>query len=868
NLTNGGKATLESDIYIGFTAIGNGTVTVDGSGSALESTGFGYLYVGDRGTGSLVLTDGGKATSVRDIDIGCETGSHGTVLVGTGSSLTSTTGNVYVGGGSYAAGGTGLLAGTGTVSANAGAGNVVVYNTGTLSAGDAAEQIGTLNIAGNLDMRSGSTMLVDFNSATSGIAPFSTAGNIDKILVSGTATFGSTLNVSLSSVVGISTLPGRNIVETQGGITTAVPTGVFTLNGLSTIGSRVDLSGLTLVLADGNKNLQIGGAAFAENKFLTWSGDANNNWDITSINWTDDADGSPIKFLDGDAVTFDTDATPDAVINIEGTQKTVAQMVVGGDEDLTINGNILADNTLSTLDGTPGIDGGLTKNGSGMLMLNGDDRFKGDVTLNGGTLEVTGSITAPVLVMNNGTTFVNGTASPENVKFSQLDVHGSANWQGNLDMANNLMNFYVPATMGNGGVMLDVDGMANIAGATVNVGIDGASSPLHAGDHIVLIDANKLTGTTSNTIADGSGMHGVTLKYDFRIETMGDQLWATLLDSSINPQTKALSEGFLAGTTLLNHTGGRISGSGMNGAVAAAKRERICGYGIFGDISGNRSRYDTESNSGSNSGSSAGSNIDLSGMSVIAGVSKCLPSNSGFLTVGAFFDYGTGSYDTFNAFDNAESVRGNGKLNHFGGGVLGRMDFHNQFYAETGFRAGRLSNDYYSADLRDGAGRAASFDAASAYYGLHAGVGKWWSFTNKATLDIYAKYLWSGLQNNSVTLSTGDPVAFQSVNSHRLQLGGRYAFGTIRQSPFSGVWQQFSPYLGAAWEQEFDGTARATTRGNAIDAPSLRGGTGIGEAGIAWNPAARRGFHADLGVQGYIGKREGIVASLFVEQKF
>jgi hypothetical protein len=70
-----------------------------------------------------------------------------------------------------------------------------------------------------------------------------------------------------------------------------------------------------------------------------------------------------------------------------------------------------------------------------------------------------------------------------------------------------------------------------------------------------------------------------------------------------------------------------------------------------------------------------------------------------------------------------------------------------------------------------------------------------------------------------------------------------------------------SPYVGAAFEREFSGKARATTNGLAIATPSLRGNTGVGELGLTISPGARA-LTIDLGVQGYVGKREGVTGSL------
>jgi outer membrane autotransporter protein len=117
-------------------------------------------------------------------------------------------------------------------------------------------------------------------------------------------------------------------------------------------------------------------------------------------------------------------------------------------------------------------------------------------------------------------------------------------------------------------------------------------------------------------------------------------------------------------------------------------------------------------------------------------------------------------------------------------------------------------------------------------------------------MDLYGKYFWTHQQGDSITLSSGDPVKFDGVDSHRLRLGGR----------LSGTANWLNPYIGAALEHEFDGKAKASTHGFAIDAPSLSGTTGIGELGFEWKP--RRNLSFDLGVQGYVGKREGCTASL------
>jgi len=64
------------------------------------------------------------------------------------------------------------------------------------------------------------------------------------------------------------------------------------------------------------------------------------------------------------------------------------------------------------------------------------------------------------------------------------------------------------------------------------------------------------------------------------------------------------------------------------------------------------------------------------------------------------------------------------------------------------------------------------------------------------------------------------------------------------------------------------GDARATTNGLAFGVPTLRGNMGVGELGVSWKPAVRRGFFADLGIHGYTGVREGLVANQSVGRNF
>lgn len=442
-----------------------------------------------------------------------------------------------------------------------------------------------------------------------------------------------------------------------------------------------------------------------------------------------------------------------------------------------------------------------------------------------------------------------------NVKTAGLTVASLSNFQ--------YVNFYLPSSLSAGDTVLTVTGTADLTGSSgrssiVNVGIDGSSSPLQVGDTITLIDAGTLvTNSGLNSTARGTGMQGVTLVYNFDLATENNKLLATVsaeTEPTVNEQTKALSEGFVSGLGMILQGADVTAGQGMDSAVSAAKAGGAGSGGApagFGALSGGSVRYNT------------GSHVDLDSVSLMAGLAWGGNMSLGRLTFGPFFEYGNGSYNTYNSFSNAESVEGDGNTRYLGGGILGRMDLVDtgpgHIYVEASVRAGELHNEYDSSDLRDAAGRSAEYDSSAAYYGLHMGTGYVWNITENASLDLYGKYFWTRQEGDSVTLSTGDPVDFKDVDSNRLRLGSRFSYM---------VNEHITPYIGAAYEHEFDGTARASTNGYAMKAPSMGGDTGTGELGLVYTPLASWPVSFDLGVQGFAGKREGVTGSLQLKYEF
>jgi outer membrane autotransporter protein len=390
-------------------------------------------------------------------------------------------------------------------------------------------------------------------------------------------------------------------------------------------------------------------------------------------------------------------------------------------------------------------------------------------------------------------------------------------------------------------------------GSTVTAVNTNGGTPRPLGSSITLIQAGTLTPNGFNQTR-ATGKHGATLNYLWDLHTTTTELTATVRNVQADPRAKALSEGFLSGLALVNQGADLVAGQGMAKAVSAAGQAGTSaahGLGAFGALSGGKSRYNT------------GSHVDMASLSLIAGLSWAVNLPSGGLTLGAFLEDGNGSYDPYNSFSNAAEMHGKGNIYHLGGGILGRMNFVDpgpgHVYTETSVRAGGVHNGFNSSDLRDSTGRKADYDSDSAYYGFHLGAGYIWNITDKTSLDLYGKYFWTRQKGDSVTLSTGDPVKFGDVDSHRVRGGARFNHA---------VNEYVSPYIGTAYEHEFDGKARAFTYGYSINAPKQEGGTGIGELGLTLQPSQTLPLSFDLGVQGYVGKREGVTGSLHIRFEF
>jgi hypothetical protein len=376
------------------------------------------------------------------------------------------------------------------------------------------------------------------------------------------------------------------------------------------------------------------------------------------------------------------------------------------------------------------------------------------------------------------------------------------------------------------------DGTIVLAGDLSGVA-NGTTAPL--------VDATMTTYDYPDAVYVDHYSTGLTVLYNIVPEYGPNGIEFVMYGASAYPTMKALSEGQAASQAFVNRGSDFVAGEGISSAVFAAAD---AGFSFFSAVSYGHERYET------------GSHVEVGGVSILLGGAYGTDVSVGRLTVGAFFELGDGTYDSYNDFGAFGTVNGTGDTKYVGGGLLGRLDFAGSStghtYVEASGRVGRASVDFESADLP----LTHRYDLNATYYGFHVGVGRVFNITDSTTFDLYGKWLFTH-QGGKDVLIAGAPVHFDDISSHRLRAGFRLT---------TQVNEWFKPYFGAAYEHELDGKASATVSGYPIDVPELKGGTGIGEIGVSF--AAVERLTIDLSVQGYVGERQGVSGGLRLTYNF
>ena len=440
---------------------------------------------------------------------------------------------------------------------------------------------------------------------------------------------------------------------------------------------------------------------------------------------------------------------------------------------------------------------------------------------------------------NSGNSNNSGNNSGENTSNNS----GSNNSNGTGNNSNNAEANSESNTVDNSGNT----GGNNGADANQNNGNGSGDTSNTGNSHNGSIGGTNNTGNTTHGGQSGSGNRE--------------------LAGRLNPQTKAFSEGRAASLGFLNQGADLIANAGIRAARSSVAEGGNNPWQMnlmpFFVIDGSSNRYKT------------GSHADVDGFNMAVGLATGFElADKHPVTLGAFFEYGRGTYDTSNSFANYASVHGDGDTHYTGGGVLGRIDFAGTglgwvnklesgqadgLYAEASFRAGHIDTDFDTDDILGEFGEGSDYDSGADYYGLHGGIGYVMNFDERNSVDVYGRYFWTKIDSETVDVGR-DRLHFDEADSSRLRIGTRY---TMIYN------QQLKPYVGIAYDHEFDGEVAARAYGLKLDKPSLEGDTGIFEAGISMKPVSTiDALSVDVSGQGFIGRREGGGGGLKIKYQF
>lgn len=554
---------------------------------------------------------------------------------------------------------------------------------------------------------------------------------------------------------------------------------------------------------------------------------------VTTLQWSGEADASGNR-VEVSGIKLTGSITGAQVCNENKLGSAVAEGNVVVISDSTINGDVTGanlqgshinagGNTVILTEGTV-VDGNVTAvdgaNAGSMRFLGGDYSSvysNNRVVMNNAT--VTGAVSG--VSSNSGSLPVDMQAAGNTLVLAGHNEAGTIAGFETLDLTLSEQNK-------DQSVLTLTGGESTISGSTIVI---RGAEVLEQGKLIEAVDGANLSVTDATVELRGTFIKKVAQNVDFTV-TKGEGNGLTT-DSDVLASAKvqatesasSLSESLFGTAAFVRQGAEFVADDGLATMEFAARSKQ--GLNAFAVMQGSSMHYDTLSG------------VDVSGFTLLAGAAV----QQGNLTFASFVESGWGNSE-------GDIAKNSTDLSYFGVGLAARYRFESGFYGEGAVRLGRASSDFAASFVEEG--DRARYESDVFYATMHMGAGYELPLNDFVTADMYARYTFSFLDNDSVDLNDAaqSRAELDSVVAHALRIGARVKCGFTDAANWKA---------GIAYEHMFDGAAGGTVDGVSITEAEMDGGSVIGELGVSVKPGSETSpWTLQFALKGYLGEREGV----------
>ena len=371
-------------------------------------------------------------------------------------------------------------------------------------------------------------------------------------------------------------------------------------------------------------------------------------------------------------------------------------------------------------------------------------------------------------------------------------------------------------------------GQSTLSDATIVI---RGAEVLDQGKLFEAIDGAGLSVKDATVELRGTFIKKVAQNVNFKVESGEDNALTTDSDVLASAKVQAtesassLSESLLGTAAFVRQGAEFVADDGLATMEFAARSKQ--GLNAFAVMQGSSMHYD------------ALSGVDVSGFTLLAGAAV----QQGNLTFASFVESGWGNSE-------GDIAKNSTDLSYFGVGLAARYRFESGFYGEGAVRLGRASSDFAASFVEDG--DRARYESDVFYATMHMAAGYELPLNDFVTADMYARYTFSFLDNDSVDLNDAaqSRAELDSVVAHALRIGARVK---------GGFTDAVNWKAGIAYEHMFDGAAGGTVDGVSITEAEMDGGSFIGELGVSVKPGSETSpWTLQFALKGYVGEREGV----------